>query len=64
MNAKRAEETADVVSDCVDTQLKFGGDLLRRAAELQKAKHLDLTGGEMRVWHSHGKFVRKWFRDL
>ena len=31
-------------------QVKLGGDLLRRAALLQKTKHLDLTRGEMRVW--------------
>ena len=40
---------ADVVSDCLGAQVELGGDLLRRAALLQKSKHLDLTGGEMRV---------------
>ena len=31
-------------------QVELGGDLLRRAALLQKTEHLDLTGGEMRGW--------------
>ena len=44
------KETADVVSDRLAAQMKLGGDLLRRAALLQKTKHLDLTGGEMRGW--------------
>ena len=32
--------------------MELGGDLLRRAALLQKTKHLDLAGGEMRGWRS------------
>ncbi len=31
-------------------QVQLGGDLLRRAALLQKTKYLDLAGGEMRGW--------------
>jgi hypothetical protein len=30
--------------------VELSGDLLRWAALLEKGKHLDLTGGEMRVW--------------
>jgi hypothetical protein len=37
-----------VVPDCVVAQVELGGDLLRRAALLQKTKHLDLTGSQMR----------------
>jgi hypothetical protein len=49
MDAEGAKETADVVPDRLGAHVELGGDLLRRAALLQEAKHLDLTGGEMRV---------------
>jgi hypothetical protein len=38
-----------VVSDGLGAQVELGGDLLRRAALLEKTKHLDLARGEMRV---------------
>ena len=50
VDAEGPEESADVVPDCLGTQVEFGGDLLCRAALFQKAKHLDLTRGELRVW--------------
>jgi hypothetical protein len=50
VDAEGPKETADVVPDCLGAQVELGGDLLRRAALLQKTKHLDLAGGEMRVW--------------
>ncbi len=50
MDAERLKEMADVVSDCLGAQVELGGNLLRRAALLQKVKHLDLAGGEMWVW--------------
>ena len=49
MDAEGAEETANVVPDCLGGQVEVGGDLLRRAALLQKTKHLDLARGEVRV---------------
>jgi hypothetical protein len=36
--------------DCLGAQIELGGDLLRRVALLQKAKHLDLAGREMWGW--------------
>ena len=39
-----------MVPDRLCAQVDFSGDLLRRAALLQKAEHLDLTRGEMRGW--------------
>ncbi len=48
VDAESPEETADVVPDRFGAQVELGGDLLRRAALLEKAKHLDLAGGEMR----------------
>ncbi len=50
MDAEGPKKTADVVPDRLGAQVELGGDLLRRAALLQKTKHLDLTGGEMRGW--------------
>ena len=50
VDAEGLQETADVVPDGLGAQVELGGDLLRRVALLQKTKHLDLTGGEMRVW--------------
>ena len=50
MHAEGLQEVADVVPDCLGAQVQLGGDLLRRVAPLQEMKHLDLTGGEMRVW--------------
>ena len=38
------KETADVVPDGLGAQVELGGDLLRRPALFQKAKHLDLRG--------------------
>jgi hypothetical protein len=49
MDAEGSKETADVVPDRLGAQVELGGDLLRRAALLQKTKHLDLARGEMRV---------------
>ena len=48
MDAEGTKETADVVPDGLGAHVELGGDLLRRAALLQKTKHLDLTGSEMR----------------
>ena len=48
MDAEGAEETANVVPDCLGGQVEVGGDLLRRAALLQKTKHLDLARREVR----------------
>jgi hypothetical protein len=50
VDAEGLKETAYVVPDCLGAQVELGGDLLRRVALLQQTKHLDLTGGEMRVW--------------
>ena len=50
MDAKCLEETADVIPDRLAAQVQLRGDLLRRAALLQKSKHLDLTWSEMRGW--------------
>ena len=49
MDAEGPEEMANVVPDCLGGQVEVGGDLLRRAALLQKTKHLDLTRREVRV---------------
>ena len=51
MDAESPEEPADVVPDRLGAQVELGGDLLRRAALLEKAKYLDLTGREMRGRH-------------
>ena len=48
VDAEGLKETADVVPDRLGAQVELGGDLLRRAALLQKTEHLDLTGREMR----------------
>ena len=50
VDTEGAKETADVVPDRLGAQMELGGDLLRRAALLEKTQHLDLTGGEMRGW--------------
>src|SRR6476620_201866 len=50
VHAEGPKETADVVPDRLCCQMELGGDLLGRAALFQKVKHLDLTGGEVRVW--------------
>src|SRR5215203_4228292 len=50
MDSEAPKDVADVVPDRLGAQVQLGGDLLGRAALLQKTKHLDLTGGEMRVW--------------
>ena len=39
-----------MVPDRLGAQVELGGDLLRRAALLQKTKHLDLAGREVRRW--------------
>ena len=44
IDAEGLKETADVVPDRLGAQVELGGDLLRRAALLQKTKHLDLAG--------------------
>jgi hypothetical protein len=49
VDAEGPKETADVVPDCLGAQVELGGDLLRRAALRQQTKHLDPTGGEMRM---------------
>ena len=54
IDAEGPKKTADVVPDRLSAQMELGGDLLRRAALLEKTKHLDLTGGEMRVWRCGG----------
>ena len=54
MDAEGPKKTADVVPDRLGAQVELGGHLLRRAALLQKTKHLDLTGGEMRGWRCGG----------
>jgi hypothetical protein len=43
VDAERPKKTADVVPDGLGAQVEVGGDLLGRAALLQKTKHLDLT---------------------
>src|SRR6478609_9019603 len=49
-DAESPKETAHVVLDRLGTQVELGGDLLRRAAVLEQTEHLDLPGGEMRMW--------------
>ena len=49
MDAEGAKQMPDAVPDRLDGQMELGGDLLRRASLLQQTKHLDLTGGELRV---------------
>jgi hypothetical protein len=56
MNAESREQAADVVANRGSTQMQLGCDLLRRAALLQKTKHFDLAGGEMRRW-GYGSFA-------
>ena len=50
MDAEGLKQTPDVVSDRLPCSDGLGGDLFRRATLLQKTKHLDLTGREIRGW--------------
>ena len=47
MDAESPKETADVVPDGLDAQMKLCCDLLGRAPLFQQAKHLDLTRSEV-----------------
>ena len=51
VDAESPKEAANVVPDRLGAEMELGSDLLRRAALLQQTKHLDLTRGEMRLWH-------------
>jgi hypothetical protein len=44
VDGEGAKETADVVPDRLGAQVELVGDLLGRAALLEKTKHLDLAG--------------------
>jgi hypothetical protein len=62
MDAEGPEETADVVPDSLIAQVECVGDLLRRASLLEKTKHFDLAGGEVRGRRC-GCFVRASFQE-
>ena len=49
MDAEGLKEAAEVVPDRLGAHVELGGDLLRRAALLEKTQHLDLTWGEKRL---------------
>jgi hypothetical protein len=56
VDAKRAKEIADVVSDRLGAQVELLSDLLRRTSFFEKTKYLSLPGGQLRMGRA-GLFV-------
>ena len=49
MDIERAQDVADVVPHSLGAEVELAGDLLGRAAVLEKAQDLGLPGGQMGV---------------
>ena len=49
VNAERGEDAANVVSNRLDRQMEFVGDLSRRAAVFEQTQNLGLAGCQVRM---------------